>query len=537
MIRFAALLNGLIYSSARNAKIRLLEDYFRNTPDPDRGWGLAALTRELDFPQVKPALIRDLVNARVDPVLFAYSYDYVGDLAETVALIWPDQSKVEAPPSLTEIVDTLRLISKPDAPPLIATWLDGFDPATRWAFLKLITGAMRVGVSSRLTKTALARLGDVDINDVEQLWHGLETPYTDLFGWLEGRESRPDISDRLVFSPLMLAQPIDRDELETFDPADFSAEWKWDGIRVQFAAKNGQARLFSRTGDDISTAFPDIVEAALYDATVDGELLVAQQPANDAGFDAAPFNALQQRLNRKTVSAKMLASHPAFVRAYDLLAVDGTDLRDRPHSERRAALQAWFDRVRPARFDLSPQLAFDTWDAAANLRAAASGAVEGLMLKRTDSTYVAGRPKGPWFKWKRDPYTVDCVVLYAQRGHGKRSSYYSDYTFGLWRPPPSATGNAAGPELVPVGKAYFGFTDDELIQLDTWVRNHTTDRFGPVRQVEPALVVEVAFDSVNRSTRHKSGVAMRFPRFHRIRWDKPANEADQLATLEALIES
>ena len=532
MIRFAALMNGLIYSSARNAKVRLLKDYFQNAPDPDRGWGLAALTRELDFPAVKPALIRDLVTARVDPVLFAYSYDYVSDLAETVALIWPDEAQREAPLDLSELVDRLRLINKSDAPAIIADWLDGFDPSTRWAFLKLITGAIRVGVSSRLTKTALADLGDVDINDVEQLWHGLEPPYTDLFSWLEGRSARPDISDRLVFWPLMLAQPIDQADLAKLDPAAFLAEWKWDGIRVQLAARNGEARLFSRTGDDISNAFPDIVKGALFDAVVDGELLVNSSAAGHGGFEPAPFNDLQQRLNRKSVSAKMLASHPAFIRAYDLLAVDGSDISDQPLAERRKRLEVWFARARPPQVDLSPQLDFQTWPAAAELRASATAAVEGLMLKRADSVYVAGRPKGPWFKWKRDPYMVDCVVMYAQRGHGKRSSFYSDYTFGLWRPTTSAA-----PELVPVGKAYFGFIDEELGQLDNWVRNHTTDRFGPVRQVESTLVVEVAFDSVHRSTRHKSGVAMRFPRFHRIRWDKPAAQADQLATLEALIES
>ncbi len=532
MIRFAALMNGLIYSSARNAKIRLLNDYFANAPDPDRGWGLAALTREVDFPAVKPALIRDLVTARVDPVLFAYSYDYVGDLAETVALIWPDGKALATPLSLSHIVDTLRLIGKPEAPGIIAGWLDGFDPATRWAFLKLVAGAMRVGVSSRLTKTALAEFGGVDVNEIEQLWHGVEPPYGNLFAWLEGRADRPDISDRLVFSPLMLAHPINEGELAALDPAAFRAEWKWDGIRAQLAARAGRCRLFSRTGDDISTAFPDIVEGALFDAVIDGELLVADDAGGKSGFTAASFNNLQQRLNRNTVSAKMLASHPAFIRAYDLLSVDGEDVRDHAFVERRRRLESWFDRTRPSRMDLSPQLDFVTWADAAALRAQATGAVEGLMLKRADGAYLAGRPKGPWFKWKRDPHTVDCVVMYAQRGHGKRSSYYSDYTLGLWR----AADASAQDELVPVGKAYFGFTDEELDRLDGWVRNHTTNRFGPVRQVEPTLVVEVAFDSVNRSTRHKSGVAMRFPRFHRIRWDKPAAEADRLATLEALIE-
>ena len=307
----------------------------------------------------------------------------------------------------------------------------------------------------------------------------------------------------------------------------------WDPRSTRCQERRGTSVLTHRRRHQQSIS--DIVDGALFDAVIDSELLVNKNSAGEDGFEPAPFNDLQQRLNRKSVSAKMLASHPAFIRAYDLLSLDSTDIRDQPLIERRRQLEAWFKRAQPNRIDLSPQLEFDSWQAAADLRASVSGAIEGLMLKRADSIYVAGRPKGPWFKWKRDPYTVDCVVMYAQRGHGKRSSFYSDYTFGLWRPTATPDQSATDAELVPVGKAYFGFTDEELTQLDNWVRNHTTDPFGPVRQVEPALVVEVAFDSVNRSTRHKSGVAMRFPRFHRIRWDKPADEADHLTTLEALI--
>ena len=426
--------------------------------------------------------------------------------------------------------DRLRLVGRAEAPDLVASWLDGFDPATRWAFLKLAFGALRVGVSFAPGQDRAGAFSAAsDVNEIERLWHGVEAPYGALFAWLEGRSGRPDISGRVVFSPLMLAHPIEESELAALDPSAFRAEWKWDGIRVQLAARGGRCRLFSRSGDDIGAAFPEIVEGAPFDAVIDGELMVAA--AGGGGFAAAPFSRLQRRLNRKTVGARMLASHPAFVRAYDLLAVDGRDLRERTFVERRRRLESWLERTRPARIDLSPELGFATWDDAARLRARAGTAVEGLMLKRVDSAYLVGRPKGAWFKWKRDPRYLDCVVMYAQRGHGKRSSYYSDYTFGLWRPAD------AGDELVPVGKAYFGFTDRELARLDGWVRRHTAQRFGPVRQVEPTLVVEVAFDSVNRSTRHKSGVAMRFPRFHRIRWDKPAAEADRLAALEALVES
>jgi len=327
----------------------------------------------------------------------------------------------------------------------------------------------------------------------------------------------------------MLANPIDRAELDTLDPAHFRAEWKWDGIRVQVAASGDVKRLYSRAGEDISGSFPDIVEAIDFEGVFDGELLVRREEA------VAPFNDLQQRLNRKSVTAKMLKEHPAHVRLYDVLQLDGEDLRGLPFDQRRARLEAWMALASRARFDLSPLVTFQDWAHLAELREAMkSDGIEGLMLKRADSLYLAGRPKGPWFKWKRDPMLADCVLMYAQRGHGKRSSFYSDFTFGCWRDANSETGEGKR-ELAPVGKAYFGFTDEELRWLDKWVRDHTTNRFGPVREVTQELVLEVAFDGIARSSRHKSGVALRFPRISRIRTDKPAAEADTVDTLLRLL--
>jgi len=245
----------------------------------------------------------------------------------------------------------------------------------------------------------------------------------------------------------------------------------------------------------------------------------------------APFNDLQQRLNRKTVTKGMLTSHPAHIRLYDMLFEGDEDLRPLPFVERRARLEAWHAAHAPERTDVSEIIGFQSIAELETLWAGARATgIEGLMLKRRASPYIAGRPKGHWYKWKRAPLIIDAVLMYAQRGSGKRSSYYSDYTFGAWR-----TSEAGAAELVPVGKSYFGFTDEELKQLDSFVRSHTVDSFGPVRQVEPKLVFEVAFDSVHRSTRHKSGVAMRFPRIHRIRWDKPAEEADTLETVKGMI--
>jgi DNA ligase-1 len=525
MIAFADLLERLVFTPARNAKISLLRRYFATTPDPDRGIGLAAVTGELGFATAKPALIRELAAARTDPELFAWSYDYVGDLAETVALMWPSASVNTAPPRLSEVVHTLNTAPKAELSRIVAGWLDASEPSVRFAILKLTTGGLRVGASARLAKIALAELseGRIAPDDIEEVWHGLDRPYVPLFAWVEGRGPRPDPAGAPVFRPPMLAHPLEEIDIPSLDAAMLRAEWKWDGIRVQLVAAPGGKRLYSRGADDISESFPEIVDAMQFHAVLDGELLVMRSG------QVAPFSDLQQRLNRKAVSAKMMQEFPATVRLYDMLFDDSEDLREQTFDARRERLEQWYARTRPPRMDLSELIPFNTIDELAELRGnARAAAIEGLMLKRRDAPYVPGRPKGLWWKWKRNPLTVDAVLMYAERGHGKRSSYYSDYTFGLWR---------EDGELVPVGKAYFGFTDQELAFLDRWIRNHTTARFGPVREVEKTLVLEVAFDAAQLSTRHKSGVAMRFPRISRIRTDKPATEADRLEALMRLVEN
>ncbi len=471
MKRFADLLERLVLTPARSTKLALLDDWIATEADPDRGIGLAALTGELSFAAAKAGLIRALAAERTDPVLFALSYDFVGDLAETVSLMWPAREGVNAAaPSLAEVAATL----------------------------------------ATARKEALA-------------WPAVAPPYLALFDWLERQGPQPRAADAPVFRPAMLATPLDEAELAALDPALYRAEWKWDGIRVQCVATRIGARLWSRGGEDITAAFPEIAEAmAGLDAVLDGELLVVRQGS------VAPFSDLQQRLNRKAPGPKLIREHPAHVRLYDMLFEGGEDIRGLPFDARRARLEAWFARAAPPLMDLSALVPFSTWDELAAIRAGAREAgIEGLMLKRADSAYLSGRPKGPWFKWKRDPLTIDAVLMYAQRGHGKRSSFYSDYTFGVWR----------GDELVPVGKAYSGFTDQELAWLDRWIRNNTTGRYGPVREVEKALVLEVAFDAAQLSARHRSGVALRFPRISRIRTDKPAAEADRLEAVLALVDA
>lgn len=526
---FADLLDALSYQPARNGKLALIADYLKRAPDPDRGYALAALCGEMSLPGVKPAALREMVQVRVDPELFGWSYDYVGDLAETIALIWPADTAHHAPPRLSDVVERLRLSGRSEAMMLMAGWLDGLDPTGRWALLKLAAGALRVGVSARLAKTALATLGTVTLEEIEEVWPQHAPPYAEIFTWIGGG-AKPAARNVLGFRPLMLSHPVEEGDLANLAPRDFCAEWKWDGIRVQIAAAGaGQARLYSRAGEEITAAFPDLIDQLDFDAVLDGELLVARK--SDDGVEIAPFNDLQQRLNRKKPSAALLISNPAHVRLYDVLSIGGEDLRPLPLRERRARLEMWYgERPRP-RLDLSPLIAFADWDELSRLRAdARSAGIEGLMLKRWESPYIAGRVKGHWFKWKRDALTIDAVLMYAQRGHGKRSSFYSDFTFGCWRP-----ADDGGRELVPVGKAYSGFTDEELKKLDRFVRANTVERYGPVRVLTPALVAEFEFDSVHPSTRHKSGLALRFPRFHRIRWDKPADEADEVETLRKLI--
>jgi DNA ligase-1 len=649
MNRFARLLDRLAYEPGRNNKLRLLTSYFRETEDPDRGYALAALTGALSFKHAKPGLIRDLIAERSDPVLFTLSYDYVGDLSETVALMWPKaappapssplpprsggvrgelsslsrsgvgggsansmpEEQADRPPTpdpsppraarvegggiivpqhdnpapgdnnpvprhnnpilghnnppsptLAEVVTTLRTLGKSELPGQLSRWLDELDETGRWALLKLVTGAMRIGISARLAKTAAAELGDKDPHDIELMWPGLTPPYLDLFAWLEGRGYKPVNLDPAPFRPVMLAHAIENTDFAGLDAADYVAEWKWDGIRVQAVSGldprgHRLTRLYSRSGEDITKSFPDLLPSLHLQNSLDSKLDDSRKPLHAFRHQASfaidgellvvrdgrvqSFNVLQQRLNRKVVSPKLLKDYPIHLRAYDLLGEDDTDLRTLPFAERRARLESFVARLGDPRVDLSPTIPFDSWEALTLARrdpkSAGAGedadAVEGVMLKRRDALYLPGRPKGQWWKWKRDPHVIDAVLMYAQRGHGKRSSYYSDYTFGVW----NSTEN--GDELVPVGKAYFGFTDEELMQIDRFVRRNTTEKFGPVRHVvhEPGqgLVLEVAFEGLQRSTRHKSGVAMRFPRINRLRWDKPPREADRLETLERML--
>src|SRR5579863_7307377 len=372
MNRFAELLDRLAYEPGRNNKLRLMTDYFRTTADPERGWALAALTGSLSFPHAKPGLIRNLIAERTDPVLFELSYDYVGDLSETVALMWPvtpsplvgegwgggsggdalalttaihlaTPTPIPSPQggaeelTLTAVIETLATLGKAQLPARLARWLDVLDETGRWALIKLVTGGLRIGVSARLSKAAVAALGSTDAQDIELLWPGLSPPYAELFAWLEGRGDKPASSDPAPFRPPMLAHALDEPDLAALVPAEFMAEWKWDGIRVQAVAAPHDGgtitRLYSRTGENISKSFPDLTDALHLPGAIDGELLIMRDQR------VQTFNVLQQRLNRKSVTAKLMAEFPAHLRTYDLLAEGEEDLRELPFAERRTRLE------------------------------------------------------------------------------------------------------------------------------------------------------------------------------------------------------
>lgn len=533
MKAFAELLDNLYFTNSNLAKSKLIRQYLATTPDPDRGWAIAAIAGTLSFDFFKRSLIKTLITERVDPVLFALSYDYVGEMSETVAHLWPDKPGVTSNqdlPSLHQVVSFFQTAKRNEVKPYLVALLDQMTSSQRWALIKLGTRGLRVGVSARSIKKILAEYGAIDVNVIELLWHGLSPPYTDLLLWLEGKGEKPDVSDKVVFHPVMLAHPIDDVALAKIESSEWLAEWKYDGIRVQLVCKNGGVALFSRTGDEISHSFPDLLdqpELKAFDGVIDGELLVLNTATTDKPIGS--FNQLQQRLNKNKPSKKLMLQSPAVFMAYDGIKVAHKVISNEPLTQRRQLIADWVVAVNNPRFMFSKSLRFDDPVSLAELRdsvvSSTDPAIEGLMLKRKTSAYTPGRPKGQWYKWKRDPKLIDAVIMYAQRGHGKRSSFYSDYTFGLWH----------DDVLLPIGKAYSGFTDEELKQIDRWVRNNTIGRFGPVKEVAKELVFEVAFDSAHLSSRHKSGVALRFPRISRIRWDKPALEADQLSTLKKLI--
>jgi DNA ligase-1 len=532
MKAFAALYQRLDRSTATLDKRAALVAYFRDARPHDAAWALYLLSGgKVGGARRKIAASGELrvwiAEASGLPAwLVADSYDQVGDLAETLTLLLDDPvgSAVDRP--LAEwIEDHLLAVANQPEPvrraAVEAGWMQ-LPAAERLVFNKLLTGALRVGVSQRLVQQALAELSGMDIARIAQRMLGEWVPSPGLLADLLSKEERPE--DRQQPYPFFLASPLEA-EVDSLGPiSEWTLEWKWDGIRLQLLRRKGEVALWSRGEERLDGRFPEIEAAAmtLPDGTViDGELLAWR------GDDAQPlpFTALQTRIQRRKPGPKTLRDTPVRVLAYDLLELDGNDLRQQPLAERRARLAEVLATLDDPRVVLSPTLDAADWHEAAAQRALARDrGVEGLMLKRSASVYQSGRRRGDWWKWKIEPLTIDAVMIYAQAGHGRRSTLYTDYTFGVWD----------GERLVPVAKAYSGLDDKEIMALDRWIRAHTIERFGPVRSVQGEQVFELGFEAVNRSSRHKSGIAVRFPRILRWRHDKPASEADTLAQLQAL---
>ena len=530
MRRFAALYRELDQSTGTLDKRAAMAAYFRNAAPADAAWTLRLLAGgKIGGAKARIASSGELREwasefTLVPPWLIDESYSHVGDLAETLTLLMDDPDVPAEDIALSEWIEHRLLpIANADSALRSAAIVEAWQTlpfGERLVFNKLLTGALRVGVSQRLVQQSLAEISGVDIARIAQRMLGDWPPTPEFYLSLLSKEARAEDSSQPF--PFFLASQID-DAESLGDIADWSLEWKWDGIRLQLIRRGDVVALWSRGEERLDGRFPEIEESAAglpRDAVIDGELLAWRE-----GDAPMPFTALQTRIQRKKPGAKSLQDTPVRILAYDLLELDGVDLRDRPLNERRHLLKDLLDAHGDRRIALSSELSVGDWASARALRASArERGVEGIMLKRRDSIYQMGRKRGDWWKWKIDPLTIDAVLIYAQAGHGRRSTLFTDYTFALWQ----------GDQLVPVAKAYSGLDDKEILQLDRWIRAHTLERFGPVRSVEPHHVFELGFEAVNRSTRHKSGIAVRFPRILRWRLDKPFAEADRLETLQTL---
>ena len=527
MRRLADLYDALDSTTSTNAKVDALVAYFHETPAEDAAWGLFFLTGRRLKRLVPPKALRDWVRELTGTPewLFDEAYAQVGDLAEMIALLL-DQAETPPQPEelplsrwLEERLLPLAGLSTAEQRERVTGWWHVLPRRELFLFNKMLTGELRVGVSDTLVVRALAQRAGLPPAAVSHRLMGTWAPSRAFFEQLLA----PDVSDgdRSRPYPFYLASPLEQPVEQLGERGDWLVEWKWDGIRGQLIRRQGGVYLWSRGEELITERFPEIAEAAasLPDGTVlDGEVLAY------ADAQPLPFSLLQRRIGRQKLTAKVLAEAPAAFMVYDLLEQDGQDVRSVPLRERRARLEALL-RDRPL-FPVSPSVDASSWEGLAQVRHESRARnVEGFMIKRLESTYQHGRKRGDWWKWKIDPITVDAILLYAHPGHGRRASLYTDYTFAVWN----------GEELLPIAKAYSGLTDEEIGRLDRWIRAHTREKFGPVRSVEPLQVFELHFEGIAASPRHKSGIALRFPRIARWRVDKAPQDADSLDRLKELL--
>ncbi len=525
MKEFAQLFLDLENTSSTNKKVELFRKYFSKSSDQDKLWALALFSHKRPKSIINTRQLREIVLGitGLEPWLFEESYSVVGDLAETLNLVLPSASRpVEQ--SLSYWIDFLvstRPLEEADKKKKISEALDAMTKPERFVFLKLMTGGFRVGVSKTLVLKALGQYLEVDPATLAHRTMGNWSPDTTTFReLLMSTNQDEDLSKPY---PFYLAYALEGSPQDLGMLQDWQVEWKWDGIRSQLIVREGRLALWSRGEELITDKFPEFEPLAFSmpsGTVIDGELL----PVKDG--KPLPFALLQKRIGRKNLTKRILNDVPASIRAYDLLEFDGKDLRRVPLSERRNILKGLVEEVGSTILQLSEEVRAEDWAALDKLQEGSrSKMAEGFMLKRKSSPYQSGRKKGDWWKWKIDPMTIDAVMVYAQKGHGKRADLYSDYTLAVWNEG----------ELVPFAKAYSGLTDKELTEVSRFVRNNTREKFGPVRTVTPELVFEVAFEGIQLSTRHKSGVAVRFPRIHRWRKDKKAEEANSLTDLKDLL--
>jgi DNA ligase 1 len=531
MKRFAELYEALDSSTKTNDKVDALIAYFRDVPAEDAGWAVYFLTGNRPR-QAVPAKKLHAIVARAAGIadwLFVESYEAVGDLAETIALILPPPARSSELPLNEWVIERLATLRKLDEAAqetaLLQYWNE-LDQRQRFVFNKLITGGFRVGVSSLLVTRALADVAQIDAKVIAHRLVGDWQPSAANYRALISPETSTfDVSKPY---PFFLAHPIEGSPDALGDIADWQAEWKWDGIRGQLVKRRGEVFLWSRGEELVSHQFPEILDAAraLPDGVYDGEIL----PSKDG--KVLPFTALQKRLGRKNPGKKILTDTPVVFLIYDLLELENEDKRNEPLHIRRGHLHALIYGIPDNTvLQLSDLVRAPSWSTLAIARSEARArGTEGLMLKRRDSAYGVGRTKGNWWKWKLEPMTLDAVLVYAQRGHGKRANLYTDYTFAIWK-----EADDGQRQLVPFAKAYSGLSNDEIATVDAFIRKNTLEKFGPVRTVKPELVFELGFEGIQRSNRHKSGVAVRFPRMLRMRTDKRAEEADSLVTIEAML--
>ncbi len=524
---FAQLFLQLDQTTKTKAKVQALAHYFSQVEDPDKLWTIALLSHKRPKRTVNTTLLRQWAAelSGLPLWLFEESYHIVGDLAETIALVLPEQAAISDATLAywIDYIQELKDVSEEEKKQRIVLAWQMLSPSERFIFNKLITGGFRVGVSQKLMTRALSQFTGIEENTLAHRLMGNWTPDSTSFNSLILADNPKDQLSKPY--PFYLAYPLEGEPQSLGSPEAWQVERKWDGIRGQLIVREGEIFVWSRGEELMTDKFPEyhILRNLLPDGTViDGEILPYK-----AG-KPLPFKLLQTRIGRKNLTKKSLEKAPVILMAYDLLEYEGEDIREKPLSERRNLLEQVVKKSRAKQLlKLSETLSYSSWEELIPERKASrSHYSEGLMLKRLDSTYQVGRKKGDWWKWKLDPLLIDAVLIYAQQGHGRRANLLTDYTFAVWE----------GEELVPFTKAYSGLTDAEIKELDTWIKQHTLERFGPVRSVEAHMVFEIAFEGINESKRHKSGVALRFPRINRWRKDKKKEEANTLEELKKLLE-